>query len=94
MFPALWKILGIPYYEFIVVKEPELIVQWRETHAYNEYTTLPGVFPSKKHNGIAFHVLPSHVPYKEGVKSVIYFGTENGLNRTGPAHYYPFSVPK
>ena len=89
MFPAIWNFTKTPYYEFVVVKEPELIVQWREFHAYNEPVALPGVFPSRKHSGSAFHVLPGHIPYKEGVKSIVFFGLHNGINRTGPTQYYP-----
>ena len=89
MFPALWNFTKTPYFEFVVVKEPELIVQWREFHAYNEPQALPGVFKSKKNPNAAFHVLPGHKPYKEGVRSVVFFGQHNGINRTGPTQYYP-----
>ena len=89
MIPAIWNLLKMPYYEFVVVKEPEMIVQWHEFHAKNELTALPGVFPSRKQPNCAFHVLKSHIPYKEGVKSVIFFGEENAINRTGPHQYYP-----
>ena len=89
MFPAVWNFFKTPYYEFVVVKEPELVIQWKEYHKEREPTKLPGVYPSKKDNSSAFHVLKGHVPYKEGVKSTVYFGSKNGLNRTGPHQYYP-----
>ncbi len=89
MFPAIWDFLKMPYYEFIVVKEPELMVQWNEYHAMNEVTKIPGVYPSVKYPNHAFHVLKSHIPYKKGVKSIVFFGTKNALNRTGPHQYYP-----
>jgi hypothetical protein len=88
-FPAVWNLLGWNYYEFVVVKEPELTVLWREYHRQTERRNLPDVYQSKKDPEGAFHVLKSHVPYKEGRKSIIFFGHKNALNRTGLHQYYP-----